>query len=115
MYNDKKIEDIAVRIAADPIEVQYTENGKPNHVFKKGTDIIRVFDNPNAVKRFTAVVFGKGWEDGDVHTVIRFNDGRAFNFGTDKISPKLGKPVVWTSLPEELRKKILTQLSGKWE
>lgn len=115
MYTQESIQRIASKIAAEPIVVEYTEKNKPNHIFTKGKDKIKVYDNPSLVKRFTAVLLGKEWEDGDVKTLIRFNDLGNSSFATGKEDPiKLGKPVVWKSLPVKLQKILIDNLGGKY-
>ena len=115
MITDETILRIASKIASPALEVKYTTMNSPQQTFKKNGDIVRVYDNPKQSRRFTAVFSGKNWEDGGYKTLVRIDEHGGLGLGTGKEEASLGKPVIWTSLPLDLRNKIIQQLNGKYE
>jgi len=111
-------EDRIMRLAAkicSSVEVEYTEKNSPKHVFKKGSDTVKVFDNPKMVMRFTAVLSGKEWDDGPVKTIISFTENGRTKFGTGREwQESYGQPVAWNSLPAPLKKIVTEAVSGKY-
>lgn len=115
MYDQKTVERIASKLIA-AIEVKYLEKpNMPGHAFKAGKDIIKVYDNPAAVKRFTAVISGKEWGTGSVKTFVKFSDNGNSTLATGVEDEKLGKPVLFKSIPLNLRKMINEKLGGKYD
>jgi len=108
---------IAKLIKAEETGIEYTEKNSKDHNFKYKADTIRVYDNPNQLKRFTAVITGREWDEpgSTDKSLIRFDMNGKTVFATGKEDQKLGKPVAWKSIPAAVQKKVLNQLSGKWE
>jgi len=115
MYTNDSISKIASKIFSAAVEVKYTTKGNPAHVFKKGRDTVSVYDSPKAVKRFNVVLSGKDWDDGANKTILRLNENGSSSFSTGREDASLGQPVVWASLPANLKKVIMDQVGGKWE
>jgi len=114
--NDSTIDRIAKNIIAT-INVTYTEKGSPKHSFKTGKDIIRLYDNPQAVKRFTAVLGGKDWDKGSpsIKSMIRFDENGKTSMTSGTEDDKLGKPAVFASLPAVLKSKVIKLMGGKYD
>lgn len=112
-----EIQRIAKLIQAEDNQIEYTEKNSKDHNFKYKADTIRVYDNPNQVKRFTAVLTGREWDEpgSTDKSFIRFDMNGKTVFSTGKEDQKLGKPVAWKSIPAMVQKKVLNQLSGKWD
>lgn len=114
--NEKIIERIAKKILAE-VKVDYTEKNSAQHVFKKGSDTIRLYHNPTLNKPFTAVISGKDWDEpGSTNkTLITFNDKGATSIRSGKEDASLGKPAVFANLPANLKQAVFKLLSGKYE
>lgn len=110
----KEIRLVAKVLLADE-EVKYTSAKSGDHTFNFKGDTIRVYDKPEQVKRFTAVLSGKDWDEkgSTSKSLIRFDMAGKTVFATGQENASLGKPVVWNSLPSSLQKKIKDAVSGK--
>lgn len=114
MDAEDRVMRLAMKICA-AVEVEYTEKNSPQHVFKKGNDTVRVYDNPKMVMRFTAVLSGKEWDSGPVKTILMFTENGRTKFGTGREWQEVyGKPVAWASMPALLRKSVTEVISGKY-
>lgn len=119
----KELQRIAKVLKADGMGdnndgIEYTTAKSPEHSFKYKNDTIRVYDKPEQVKRFTAVLSGKEWDvnGSSDKTLVRFDMKGKTAFATGKEDQqKLGKPVAFKSLPQQVQKAVLNQVSGKWE
>lgn len=114
MNTDAMITRLAKKITAG---VEYTSKGSPAHSFKVKTDTLRLYDKPEASKRFTVVLSGKDWDEkgSTDKTLIRADEKGNVSFGIGKEDDKLGKPAVFSSLPSAVKSKILEQVKGKYE
>jgi len=110
----KEISKIA-RLLNASVDVRYTTANSGGHAFKKGRDTVKVYDDPQKIKRFTAVLSGKDWDSGSLKTLLLFDERGQMKFQTGREDNTLGKPVEWNSLPSSLRNQITVKLSGKWE
>lgn len=113
MITKETIDRIASKIIT--ATVKYTTKGSSQHVFRKGKDSISVYDNPNAVKRFSVVLSGKDWDDGSYKTIIRMSDNGRFILSTGREDPSLGKPVEWSSFPNNLKETVFDQMKGGYD
>jgi len=114
--NEQMIERIAKKIISE-VKVDYTDKNSSSHNFKKGKDTIRLYYNPSFNKPFTAVISGKDWDEpgSSSKALISFNEKGITSLHTGREDQSLGKPIVFNTIPNNLKQAVFNVLAGKWE